>query len=236
MEVLDDEIDGLAASIGRLGVLVPLVIHSEGDVYNIIAGHRRYAAAVRAGLAEVPCIVRDSKEAESSEVAFAENIFRQDLSPVEVGSGIKDVLDKKIMDVPTVAAAMHRSAHWVLAQVDILTWPADVLEAIHEGRLSVSAANNLALVSSADYRAFLLRNAVEQGATARTTAAWLQAWRAQMPPETAVMQPPVDGRQTATPALPQCPCIVCNGMFRTDALAMVLVCTGCINTIRGAVR
>lgn len=232
----DSEIDDLAASIRRLGVIVPLMVSPDADFFMVTAGHRRLQAARRAGLAELPCVVRDDPGSVQTELSLAENLFRADLTPVEQASAIQDILDKKIMDVPTLAAAMHRSVHWLSAQLDILVWPADVLEVVHNGKLSVSAASNLALVNDDSYRGFLLKNAVEQGATARTTAAWLQAWRANMPPAEAVTQPPVDGRQPATPALPQAPCIVCNGMFRTDALAMVMVCTSCINSIRGAVR
>jgi len=129
---------------------------------------------------------------------------------------------------------VHRSENWVRAQLSLLAWPADVLEVIHNGKISVSAASNLALITDSAYRGFLLRNAVEQGATARTTAAWLQAWRAALPQEQALEQPPVSGPAPVTPALPQAPCIVCNEMFRTDGLAMVMVCTSCINAIRAS--
>jgi ParB family chromosome partitioning protein len=232
----EDAIDDLAVSIRRIGVIVPLLVHPAGDVFTIIAGHRRFAAAKKVGLLELPCCVREDDGPAQTEISLAENLFRADLTPIEQAAAIRDIIDQKIMDVPTLAASMHRSPHWVLAQLDILNWPADVLEVIHHGQLSVSAASNIALVNDDSYRGFLLRNAVEQGATARTTAAWLQAWRAAMPPAEAVTQPSVDGRQPATPALPQAPCIVCNQMFRTDSLAMVMVCMSCINSIRGAIR
>jgi len=232
----DEGIDDLAASIRRIGVIVPLLVCARGDSFVVTAGHRRLRAAQKAGLVELPCCVRDDSGPVQSEVSIAENLFRQELSPVEMASAIKDVLEKNIMDIHELAASMHRSLHWVSAQLDLLTWPADVLEVIHNGKLSVSAASNLALVNDEFYRAFLVRNAVDSGATARTTAAWLQAWRAGMPPAEAVNEPPVDGQRPATPALPQAPCIVCNQLQRTDALAMVMVCTSCISAIRGAVR
>lgn len=234
LEVENEDLDDLSASIRRIGVIVPLLVRPEGDSMVVIAGHRRLAAAARVGLEAVPCCVREDTDATGAEVSIAENLFRTDLTPVEQASAIKDILDQKIMDVPEVARMVHRSETWVHAQLAMLDWPSDVLEVIHNGKISVSAASNLAMVHDDNYRVFLLRNAVEQGATARTTAAWLQAWRAAMPAEQALEQPPVEGRQAVTPALPQAPCIVCNQMFRTDALAMVCVCTGCVNAIRGA--
>lgn len=228
----DDTIDELAASIRRVGVLVPLIVRSEGDKYILIAGHRRRLAAMRVGLAEVPCIVRDSSKAESSEVAFAENLFRQDLSAVEMAAGMKDCLDAGTLNIDELAAGLHRTVNWVRSQVSLLAWPSDVLEVIHNGKLSVSAASNLALVTEDVYRDFLLRQAVENGATARATAAWLQAWQSMAPAEEAITREPVEAGERRIPAVPQAPCIVCSNVYRTDELSHVPVCMHCIRTIR----
>lgn len=233
LEVDNDGLDDLVSSIRRIGVIVPLLVRSEGDSFVVIAGHRRLAAATRAGLQEVPCCVRAAAEAVTAELSIAENLFRADLTPVEQASAIKDILDQKVMDVDEVARMVHRTPTWVRAQLSLLVWPSDVLEAIHNGKISVSAASNLALVNDDVYRAFLLSSAVENGATARTTAAWLQAWRAALPPEQALEQQPVEGRRLISPALPQAPCIVCEQLYRTDALVMVMVCSSCVNSIRG---
>jgi len=233
MEGKDEALDELAASIGRIGIIVPLVVVAAADQFTLVSGHRRLAAAKQLGLKTVPCIVKDVSVDKQVEVSFAENIFRQDLSPIEVAAGIKDILEHDIIKLPDLAAVMHRSENWVRGQVLMLDWPADVLELIHGDKLSVAAASNLALVTDDSYRSFLLENALENGATARTTAAWLQAFRSMAPPEAAVQAEPEPGRQVSQPALPQAPCIVCNNVNRTDAMSMVLICSGCINSIRG---
>lgn len=232
MEAEDETLDELAESIRRIGIIVPLAVVSSGGVYMLVAGHRRLLAAKKCGLQKVPCIVRDDDKAQAKEVSFAENLFRTDLSPVELAAGIKDIFDQGIMELPALAAAMHRSPHWVGAQLLILNWPIDVQQAIHEGWLSVSAASNLALVNDDTYREFLLRNAEESGATARTTAAWLQAWRSMQPPEEAIRAEPVDGQKPVTPAVPQAPCICCGEVYRADELSHVPVCVHCIKIIR----
>lgn len=234
LEVENEDLDDLAASIRRIGIIVPLLVCPDGDSFVVIAGHRRLAAASQVGLRDVPCCVREDTGAAGAEVSIAENLFRTDLTPVEQASAIKDILDQGIMDAGEVSRMVHRSEHWVNAQLAILSWPADVLEAIHGKKISVAAASNLALVNDEAYRLFLLSNATTAGATARTTAAWLQAWRAAMPQEQALEQPPVAGREPVMPAMPQAPCIVCNQLKRTDALAMVMVCSACINAIRSA--
>jgi len=236
VEVENETLFSLAASIRRIGVLVPLVCRRDAGRIFLVAGHRRLAAAKSVGLDKVPVIMGEFDAAQTCEVSLAENLFRQDLTAVEVAAGVKDIIDQGIMDVPALAAALHYSEHWVARQIAILDWPADVLEVIHESDLSVAAASNLALVADEGYRAFLLRNAVEQGATARTTAAWLQAWRSMQPPEEAIKAEPVPAGQRPMPMVPQAPCLACGEVFRTDELSHIPICAGCIQAIRNAGR
>lgn len=228
----DKAIVELSASIRRVGVLVPLVVVASGEGFILVAGHRRLAACRQAGLQQVPCCVRSAAGAEAKEVSFAENLFRRDLSPIELAAAIADCLKQEIMTVPELAAGLRRSENWVRQQVAILAWPSDVLEAIHGGKISVSAASNLAQINDSVYREFLVRQAVENGATARATAAWLQAWRSMAPAAEAITREPVQAGERSTPAVPQAPCIVCSNVFRTDELSHVPICSGCIRTIR----
>ena len=230
----DDEVEDLAISIGRIGMINPIIVRKKDDMYVIIAGHRRYTAAQNCGMEQIPCYVHEGKETETTEITIAENLFRTDLTPVETACMINDIINNDIMNIDQVAAAMHRSRHWVKSQAELLAWPSDVLEIVHQGKLSVSAASNLALIEDANYRAFLLRNAVDSGATARTSAAWLQAWRSMASPEEAVAATPLPGGSTVSPAVPQAPCLCCGEIKRTDALATVLMCPQCIGAIRNA--
>lgn len=222
----------LAESIKRLGILNPLVVVRDGDSLCLIAGHRRLVAARLAGLDHVPCFVRTSKPTVDAEISFAENFFRKDLSPVELACALKDCLARGTMTVPELASGFHRSEHWVNSMVAIADWPGDVLGAIHEKGISVSAASNLALVTDEEYRFFLLRNAVESGATARTTAAWLQAWRTMQPPEAAVMAEPVAVGAPQEPMIPQAPCLCCSQQFPVNQMSHVPVCGACIQILR----
>lgn len=232
VEVEDEGIIELAQSIRRVGMLVPVVVCRRGDSFVLVAGHRRIAAARSAGLHDVPAVVREAEDASAKEVSFAENLFRKDLSPIELAAAIKDCLAAGTVTIDELAAGLHRSVHWVQQQVSLLNWPDDVLEVIHNGKISVSAASNLAMVQDTAYREFLVRQAVENGATARATAAWLQAWRSMAPAEEAITREPVAAGPGVTPAVPQAPCIVCANVFRTDELSHVPVCVHCIRTIR----
>ncbi len=167
----------LAASISRIGLINPLVVAPDGERYRLIAGHRRYAACRKAGLKEVAVRITQTDQREICEVALAENLFRKDLSSIEMAMAVVALIKEGGMDREQVAGVCHRPIAWVTEQEEILSWPADVQQAIHDGWLSVSAASNIALVENDAYRALLLSRAKYKSVTSRTTAAWLQAWR-----------------------------------------------------------
>lgn len=222
----------LAASIKRIGIINPLVVSNDDGVIRLIAGHRRIVAARMAGLTHVPCFVRASEKNVDAEISFAENFFRKDLSPIELACALKDCLANERMTIQGLAAGFHRSEHWVNSMIAIADWPGDVQEAIHNEKISVSAGGNLACVTEPTYRAFLIKNAVEHGATARTTAAWLQAWRAMQPPEEAITAEPVPPGAPQVPMVPQAPCLCCAQQFPVNMMSHVPVCGQCIPIIR----
>lgn len=234
LDTEDPSIHELAASIKRIGIINPLVVVRDGDELHLIAGHRRLVAAHLAGLQNVPCFIRPSEKNVDAEISFAENFFRKDLSPIELACALKDCLDNERMTIEELAAGFHRSQHWVHSMIAIAGWPVDVQEAIHAKAISVSAASNLALVTDEDYRIFLVRNAAESGATARTTAAWLQAWEAMQPPEQAITAEPVPMGAPQVPLVPQAPCLCCAQLFAVNRMSHVPLCGACIQIIRVA--
>jgi len=232
LDTQDEGIAELAASIRRIGIVVPISVFERQGFFLLVAGHRRYRAAIMSGMESVPAIVRKENAAENTEISFAENYFRKDLSPVELACAIKDCYTRATLTVKEIAAGFHRSEHWVHSMMAVADWPADVLGAIHEKGISVAAASNLVLVTDEQYRFFLLRNAVEQGATARTTAAWLQAWQAMLPPEEAITAEPVSMGTHQTPMVPQAPCLCCGQTFKVNEMSHVPVCGACVKIIR----
>ena len=175
----------LAESISRIGLINPLVVApgSDGGRYRLIAGHRRFAACRRAGLKEVQVRIIEGDQREICEIALAENLFRKDLSPVEMAVAVVALIKEGGMARQQVASICHRSTAWVREQEEIVSWPADVQNAVHNGWLSVSAASNLALVHDDAHRGSLLNQAKQKGTTARATAAWLQEWLSSIPPQ-----------------------------------------------------
>lgn len=230
----DEEVVDLAASIKRIGVIEPLVVSCRAGVYHLIAGHRRLRASKEARLKKVPCIVEDRKMAVQSEVAIAENFFRRDMSPVEMAAMIVDYKKRMKLTLEKIAQILHKSLRWVQGIVAIADWPPDVQVAVHNHQITTNAASNLAVIGDKKYRVFLLRNAIEQGATARTTAAWLQEYKSRQPMEEAINAEPVSGRPPPQPATPHAPCFCCGCGFPANQMSHVPVCGDCIETMRTA--
>lgn len=230
----DEDFASLVHSIGEVGLINALVVKPDGDNYTVVAGHRRLAAIRKLGYQHARCQVKDPEKQKDAAITFAENFCRRALTPLEQAGAIKDCYDQGIMSVEQMASAFHRSENWIAAQMAMVSWPADVLEAIHKKQISVAAASSLAMVDEENYRGFLVRNAVEGGATARTTAAWLQAWRANMPAMQAIEVEAVPEGQRIAPMVPQAPCLGCGTCFRTDQLSHVPMCQTCIQAIRNA--
>jgi len=87
------DLSELTASIREKGVLEPILVRPVGGRFEIVAGERRYRAAVEAGFDEVPCVVRDATDAEMMELALVENLQRRDLSPFEEADGLRSLAD-----------------------------------------------------------------------------------------------------------------------------------------------
>jgi ParB family chromosome partitioning protein len=116
----------LTASIREKGVLEPLLVRHVDGRYQIIAGERRYRAAQEAGLAELPCIVRESSDAESMEIALVENLQRKDLSPFEEADGLKVLAEKYGYNHEDMAEKIGKSRSTITESLSLTAMPEEV--------------------------------------------------------------------------------------------------------------
>jgi ParB family transcriptional regulator, chromosome partitioning protein len=120
------DLDELTASIREKGVLEPLLVRQVGSHYQIIAGERRYRAAVEAGLGELPCIVRETSDAEMMELALVENLQRKDLTPFEEADGLKVLADRFGYTHESLAEKLGKSRTTVTEALSLAAMPEDV--------------------------------------------------------------------------------------------------------------
>ena len=148
----EEKLEELANSIRKNGIIQPIAVRlkkSEKGKYEIVAGERRWLAAQRAGLHEIPVTVLDLSDAESLEVAIVENIQRDDLNPVEEARGYKRLNDEFEYDHESISRLMSKSRSHISNTLRLLTLPKDVISMLEEGTLTSGQARPLIGISNA---------------------------------------------------------------------------------------
>ncbi len=105
----EDALQELADSIKQIGIFQPILVKKEDDYYKIIAGERRWRAAKIAGLKEIPVIIKELSEQEIDEIQLLENIQREDLNPIEIAEGYKQLIDKYSFTQDELAERLGKS-------------------------------------------------------------------------------------------------------------------------------
>ncbi len=138
-----EAIDALADSIKEKGVLQPILVRRRNDKYEIIAGERRFRAAQKAKLEEVPVIIKDMADNEVLEVALVENIVRQDLTAVEEAAGFDRLMHEFAYTQEQLSKIVGKSRSHIANTLRLLTLPENVKDLINQGRLSAGHARTL---------------------------------------------------------------------------------------------
>ena len=166
----EDKLEELAQSIRELGVLEPILTRKRAQGgFHIIAGERRWRAAQRAGLHEVPIVVRELSDAQAFEAALVENIQRADLNPVETARAYQRLLDDHRHNQETLAQRVGKDRSTIANALRLLKLPDAVLDLIETGQLSEGHGRALLAAGDANAMLRLARSAVEKGWSVRET-------------------------------------------------------------------
>lgn len=161
-----DQLEELTASIREKGVMQPLLVRPTRDAgkFEIIAGERRWRAAQKAGLHEIPVIVRDVDDKEALELAIIENVQRVDLNPLEEAQGYGQLIEQFSYTQQDLAQVIGKSRSHVANTLRLLRLPDDVRSMLARGELTAGHARTLI---TADDPATLARRIVEDGLSVR---------------------------------------------------------------------
>ena len=146
------KLEQLSNSIKKNGIIQPIAVRlnkSEPGKYEIVAGERRWLAAQRAGLHEIPINILDLSDVESLEVAIVENIQRDDLNPVEEARGYKRLSEEFKYDHESISKLMSKSRSHISNTLRLLTLPEDIISMLQEGTLTSGQARPLIGLSNA---------------------------------------------------------------------------------------
>lgn len=136
----EENLQELAASIKEHGVLQPLVVREKGDNYEIVAGERRWRAAILAGLKTVPVIIRDIDDLQASEIALIENLQREDLTAVEEAMAYKQIIEKFNYTQEELAQKIGKSRAYIANTLRILNLPPSIIEMIASRKITAGHA------------------------------------------------------------------------------------------------
>ena len=155
----EEKLDELASSIKQYGVIQPIIVMPKDDYYQIVAGERRWRASKKAGLTEMPCLVRTKTEQENREIALIENIQRENLNPIEKARGLRKLLDDYVLTQQELADKLGMSRSGLTNNVRILNLDPRVIDLVLEYNFSERQCRELMKVQDPD-KQFKLANEI----------------------------------------------------------------------------
>ena len=162
-----EAIEELAESIKIYGVIQPIIVNKKDGYYEIVAGERRWRASKKAGLTEIPCIVRNDDERKSKEIALIENIQREDLNPIEKAKGFKQLIDEYGLKQQELADIMGMNRSTVTNCLRILNLDQRVIELALEGKLTEGHCRSLLGYEDKELQYKMALKIIETGQTVR---------------------------------------------------------------------
>ena len=160
-------LEELAASIKQVGVIQPVILAKDGEFYKIIAGERRWRAAKKAGLMEIPCLVRDSTERKNREIALIENIQREDLNPIDKALGFRQLLEEYGMTQQELSDTVGIGRSTLANNLRILNLDERVQNLAREGKISEGHCRQLLCYEDPDKQYKMALKIIETGDSVR---------------------------------------------------------------------
>ena len=173
----ESNLEELTNSIKERGIIQPIVVRKSGDdisKYEIIAGERRWLAAQKAGLHNVPVVITEADDLKSLEFAIVENIQRHDLNPLEEAQGYKKLIDEFNYDQEKVSKFIGKSRSYITNSLRLLTLPESVIKLIESLKLSAGHAKILVGLENAS---FVASKIIEKKLSVRQTENFVKIFK-----------------------------------------------------------
>jgi len=170
-------LEDLTNSIKERGIIQPIIVrksNNENSKFEIIAGERRWLAAQRAGIHNVPVVITEADDLKSLEFAIVENVQRHDLNPLEEAQGYKRLIDEFSYDQDKVSKFIGKSRSYITNSLRILTLPAEVIKLIESQKLSTGHAK---ILVGLDNASFVANKIVENKLSVRQAEKFVQLFK-----------------------------------------------------------
>jgi len=165
----EEKIQELADSIQEHGIIQPIVVRKKKIGYEIVAGERRWRASMKAGLTEVPCLIRELTDEQNMLIAIIENMQREDLNPVEEAEGLQQMISNFGMTQEQVSKSVGKSRPYITNALRLLKLPEYIREKLSEGIISAGHGRTLVTVDDEALRRKIFEQIIEEGLSVRET-------------------------------------------------------------------
>lgn len=159
-----EELDELALSIEKDGLLQPILVREDAEGYEIIAGERRWQASQLAGLKKVPVRIKEADDMKVLELALIENLQRSDLNPIEEAYGYKRMMERGNRTQSEVASAVSKGRSTIANALRLLDLPEDAQQMLYEEKITAGHARAILAIPSDEGRAKAHRKACQRKA------------------------------------------------------------------------
>ena len=175
----EENLNDLVNSIKERGVIQPIIVrksNTSNSKYEIIAGERRWLAAQKAGLHEIPVVVTDADDLKSLEFAIVENVQRHDLNPLEEAQGYKRLIDEFSYDQEKVSKFIGKSRSYITNSLRLLNLPDEVLKLVDEKKITAGHAK---ILVGSENAIFIANKIIEKSLSVRQTEKFVKLFKSQ---------------------------------------------------------
>ncbi len=163
------KIEELSNSIMENGIIQPILVRRKGENFEIVAGERRWRAAMKAELSKVPCLIRELDDEQNMLVAIIENMQREDLNPLEEAEGLNQMLINFGMTQEQISKSLGKSRPYITNALRLLKLPEYIKEALASGQITAGHGRTLLSLENEELRKQLLHKIIKEGLSVRET-------------------------------------------------------------------
>jgi len=178
----DEQLQELVDSIREKGILQPLLVRRRSDGYELIAGERRWRAAQRAGLREIPILVRDVSDSEMLELSLIENIQREDLNPIEEAEAYKRLMEQFHLTQEEISKKVGKDRSTIANTVRLLKLPPEIKLSLAQGKITMGHARAFLSLDGVDKQRLLWKKLLSAGLSVRQTESLVKRLRTRSSP------------------------------------------------------
>lgn len=166
-------LEDLISSIRQVGILHPIIVNFINDKYEIVSGTRRIIACEALKIPTIPAFIITASIEDAQIIRLHENLFREDLNPVDEASGLLVLERDYHLTREKIASLMGKSKGWVTQRLDILTWLPELISALRRCDISFSVAREISRIQDTDDFQRILSCCIESGATVKVVCKWV---------------------------------------------------------------